>query len=148
MPPNAAAGMSAAAGMTAAGMGAAGTNAGAAGAARTSTAPTLTQIYDTIYAMKCAVCHSMAPSDNANGALGMIRSKDQFYQAIVGKPTQGSQCTGEGMYVVAGNPAMSVLVQKTSAMPPCGMQMPLGGMLQQTEVKMLIDWISAGALNN
>jgi mono/diheme cytochrome c family protein len=126
------------------GMGAA----GMAGATPTEAAPTLTQIYDMIYSVKCAVCHSMAPSDNANGKLGMIRSKDQFYQAIVGKPTQGSQCTGKGMYVVPSNPAQSVLVQKTSQMPPCGMQMPLGGMLEPAQVKLLIAWISAGAVNN
>jgi hypothetical protein len=122
---------------------------GAAGMMSTGgAAPTLQMVYDTVYVTNCAVCHGMMPSDNANGKLGMIRSKDMFYQALVGKPAQGAQCAGKGTYIVPGNPSMSLLLQKVSSTPPCGVEMPVGGMLQPTEVKMLTDWIMAGAMNN
>lgn len=147
----AAAGTTAAAAGTSAGTagtGAAGMAAGTAGTGTSGAAPTLTEVYDMVYVTNCAVCHGMAPSDNTNGKLGMIRGKQAFYDALVNKPTQGVQCTGKGMYIVPGNPAMSVLVQKVSTTPPCGVEMPVGGMLQPAEVKMLSDWIAAGAMNN
>ncbi len=136
---------------TAAGTGApaAGTGTtGASGTGATGAAPTLTDLYDMVYVTNCAVCHGMMPSDNTNGKLGMIRNKQAFYDALVNKPAQGVQCTGKGMYIVPGNPTMSLLVQKVSSTPPCGVEMPVGGMLQPTEVKMLTDWIAAGAMNN
>lgn len=120
----------------------------AAGSGATSAAPTLTQIYEMVYTMKCAACHSMAPSDNQNGKLGMLRSKDQLYDALVNKPAQGAMCMGKGTYVVPGKPEMSLLIQKLSAKPPCGVTMPLGGTLEPMLIEKLSAWISAGALNN
>jgi len=131
-----------------AGTGAAGMAAGMAGTGASGTAPTLTDLYDMVYVSNCAVCHGMNPSDNANGKLGMIKNKQAFYDTLVNKPAQGAQCAGKGMYIVPGNPSMSLLVQKVSSTPPCGVEMPVGGMLQPTEVKMLTDWIAAGAMNN
>jgi hypothetical protein len=125
------------AGMTAAGSG-----------ATSSSAPTLTEIYSKIYTLSCAACHSMAPSDNQNGMLGMIRSKDQLYAALVDKPAQGSQCMGKGTYIVPGHPETSLLIQKLSTKPPCGVSMPLGGMSQPHMLELLSAWIAAGALNN
>jgi hypothetical protein len=133
---------------TGAGVAGTGMTGGTAGTGTSGAAPTLTEVYDMVYVTNCAVCHGMAPSDNTNGKLGMIRGKQAFYDALVNKPTQGVQCTGKGMYIVPGNPAMSVLVQKVSSTPPCGVEMPVGGMLQPAEVKMLTDWIMAGAMNN
>lgn len=98
--------------------------------------------------MKCAACHSMAPSDNQNGKLGMLRSKDQLYVALVNKPAQGSMCMGKGTYIIPGKPEQSLLIQKLSAKPPCGVTMPLGGGLELTHVEMLSAWIAAGAMNN
>jgi hypothetical protein len=142
------------AGTGVAGTGAAGTGSGAAGMAAgaagmgSAVAPTLTNFYSMVYANKCAICHAMAPADNANGKLGGIKTKDQFYEAVVNKPTQGVMCTGKGMYIVPNQPGMSVMVQKTSMTPPCGVQMPVGQMLEPEEAKLLSDWVAAGALNN
>jgi mono/diheme cytochrome c family protein len=122
--------------------------AGAAGAAPTGPAPTLTQIYDSVYVTNCAVCHGMVPNVNTNGNLGPIKNKDAFYMSLVNKPTQGPACMGKGMYIVPGQPAMSVLLQKVSTTPPCGVEMPVGGMLMASDVKLLTDWVAAGALNN
>jgi hypothetical protein len=133
---------------TGATMGPAGT--GAAGMMSSGgAAPTLQMVYETVYVTNCAVCHGMAPSPSANGNLGNVKGgKDTFFQMLVNKPAQGPQCMGKGMYIVPGNPAMSLLLQKVSSTPPCGVEMPVGGMLQPTEVKMISDWIMAGALNN
>jgi hypothetical protein len=115
-------------------------------------APTLQNVYDMIYQSggNCAVCHGMAPKDGTNGNLGDIRGgKQAFFDALVSKPAKGTQCMGKGMYIVPGKPAESLLYQKVSeAMPPCGVQMPVGGMLMPAELKLLSDWITAGALNN
>jgi len=127
--------------------GAAGMTSGAAGTG-SGAAVTLTEIYSTIYVNKCAICHAMPPSDNANGKLGGIKDKNAFHAAVVGKPMQGVMCVGKGTYVVAGQPTMSTLVSKLGATAPCGVQMPVGNMLEDTEIKMITDWIAAGAPNN
>lgn len=160
---------STAAGSTAAGMGAAGMATATAGTGTTATAgtgatatagtgatmgpaPTLQNVYDMVYQSggNCAVCHGMAPKDGTNGNLGsIVGGKQAFYDKLVSKPAMGSQCMGKGMYIVPGKPAESLLYQKVSqAMPPCGVQMPVGGMLMPAELKLLSDWITAGAMNN
>jgi hypothetical protein len=121
---------------------------GAAGAAAISGGATLTQVYEMVYTPSCAVCHSMAPNDSMNGMLGMIRSKDQFYNALVNKPAQGTACSSKGTYVVPGEPDSSLLVQKLSAAPGCGVSMPLGGMLQPMHATLMGDWIASGAKND
>jgi hypothetical protein len=141
-------GASAAAGTGAAAAAGTGAAAAAGTGAAAGGAVTLSMVYDTVYVTNCAVCHGMMPSDNTNGKLGMIRNKDQFFAALVGKPTQGSQCMGKGTYIVPGSPATSILVQKVSTTPPCGVEMPVGGMLMASDVKLITDWVSAGALNN
>lgn len=114
----------------------------------TAAPPTFSQVYETIYTASCAVCHSMAPSDSSNGRLGMIRSRNQLYEALLEKPAQGSKCADKGMYVVPGKPALSLLLQKLSATPPCGAEMPLGSMLDRQLVRQIEAWIAAGAPNN
>jgi hypothetical protein len=111
--------------------------------------PTLTMVYDTVWITNCAVCHGMAASANTNGNLGAVKGgKDVFYNMLVNKPAQGPQCVGKGMYIVPSSPTTSLLVQKVSSAPPCGVEMPVGGMLSAEDTKMLTDWITAGALNN
>ena len=101
-----------------------------------------------IYVNKCAICHAMPASANANGNLGGIKDKNAFHAAVVNKPTQGPLCMGKGMYVVPGMPMASVLLSKLHDPAPCGAQMPVGNPLEATEVKMISDWIMAGAMNN
>jgi hypothetical protein len=106
-------------------------------------------VWEMVIVNQCAVCHGMMPKDSANGNLGNIKGgKDAFYNAVVNKPAQGSQCMGKGMYVVPGNPQMSLLLQKLSSTPPCGVEMPVGGMLEPDQVKLITDWVAAGAMNN
>jgi hypothetical protein len=106
-------------------------------------------VYDTVYITNCAVCHGMAPSAS-NGNLGNIRgTKDTFFMTLVNKPAQGTSCMGKGMYIVPSQPAQSVLIQKISQdTPPCGARMPPSGPLQAADIKLVTDWVMAGALNN
>lgn len=137
----------AATGAAGAAMGAAGTAAGAAGMAAAGGTPTLSMIYDMVYVAHCAVCHGMNPGAS-NGMLGGIKNKQAFYDTLVGKPATAG-CMGKGNYITAGQPSMSVLVEKISMdMPPCGARMPPGDVLQPEEIKMVTDWITAGAMNN
>lgn len=120
-----------------------------AGAGAPAGGATLTAVF-AIIQTNCLVCHGMPSKDTANGNLGMIKDKSQFYAAVVGKPMQGvaNMCMGKGMYVVPGNPAMSSLLQKTADSPPCGAQMPPGNPLSAADTKTITDWIMAGAANN
>lgn len=146
-----AAGMGAAAGSTVGASGS-GVTGGAAGTGASSgAAPTLQMVYDMVYMTQCAICHGMKPSATANGNLGDIRgSKDAFYTAFVSKPAIGALCGGKGTYVVPGQPAQSLLIQKiTQDTPPCGgTRMPPTGPLEPADIKLVTDWVMAGALNN
>lgn len=122
--------------------------AGAAGGRDASGPPSLSMIYQEIYLMKCAICHSMRPSPETNGNLGGIRDKTAFYLALVGRPAQGPQCAGQWDYVTPHQPHNSLLVQKLGTKPPCGVQMPVGGTLDASEVSMITQWIAAGAIDN
>lgn len=162
-PPTASTGAAATAGIGAAttagaGAAAAGTVAAAtagtgtmatAGAGAAAGDATLTAVF-AIVQTNCLVCHGMPSKDSTNGNLGMIRDKAQFYAAVVGKPMQGvaNKCMDKGMYVVPGNPAMSMLLRKTMEPPPCGAQMAPGNPLSEADTKTLTDWIMAGAPNN
>lgn len=146
----AAVGAAGATGAAGAATGTAGAAPGAAGAGATTGGgggATLQMVYDTVYVTKCAVCHGMNPG-SSNGMLGGIRGKQAFYDTLVGKPAGGG-CSGKGNYITPGQPAMSVLSEKVSMdMPPCGARMPPGDVLAPEEIKLINDWITAGAMNN
>lgn len=68
----------------------------------------------------------------------------------LGTAANGTSCAVLGTTrVEPGDPASSLLIDKISnAMPECGEPMPPGGALSATEIKQIVDWIQAGAMNN
>jgi hypothetical protein len=146
----AAAGHAAIAGM---GSGAAGTSSTAGTGGGTAGAATFTAVLALFGqdAANCGICHATA-ANKANGSL-MFNSnnKQATYDALVGKTSAGgvgSMCGGK-TYVVPGKPAESLLYQKLSASPPCGMRMPQGmPPLSDAAMQTLSAWITAGANND
>lgn len=70
----------------------------------------------------------------------------------MGTPSPGSMGTGcMGMDIVrvkAGDPDNSLLVQKIENKQTCGMSMPPGSTPKPEHVKLIRDWIMAGAKND
>ncbi len=53
-----------------------------------------------------------------------LSSKVRAYYSFVGLPCMGPNCGARGMRVVPGHPESSIMYQKLSFPPPCGIQMP------------------------
>ncbi len=110
-----------------------------------STAPTLTQIQTQIFDPGCATCHTdvgRTPSAGLN-----LKAGSAFAQ-LVGV---SSVALPGAVRVIAGNANSSYLVQKLEgAAGIVGLRMPRNGppYLTDAQVKMIRDWITAGALNN
>lgn len=109
-----------------------------------STAPTLTQIQTQIFDPGCSSCHTdvgRTPSSGLNLKAGSAFSN------LVGVSSVG---LAGAVRVIAGNPNSSYLVQKLEgAANIAGVQMPrVGAPLTAAQIKMIRDWITAGALNN
>jgi hypothetical protein len=69
----------------------------------------------------------------------------------MGMNTMGgmTNCVDSGlMRVKAGDPDNSLLVQKVSGSPPCGIAMPPGGMIKPENLTLLRTWIQNGANND
>jgi hypothetical protein len=73
---------------------------------------------------------------------GLALNDGQAFGALVGVDSMGQPGTP---YVDPGNPAGSWLVTKLKPMPPVGLQMPEGGMLEPNEITLIENWIAAGA---
>lgn len=144
-----------AAGMSAA---AAGTSGGAAGGgAAMGGAPTFTRVYEEVLTgTGCSVgaCHGSAM---AASRLGLADKTDAYMQLIgikaMGMPNPGSMGTGckdmDFVRVKAGDPDNSLLVQKLENKQKCGDAMPPPtGMLKPEVIKLVRDWIMAGAKND
>lgn len=157
------AGMSATAGGGAAGMGTAGMAAaaggGAAGMDAASMEPTFTRVFDEIFLTTgCAApgsCHGSAQGPSKLGLGDQMEAYDGLVGVMaMGMPTPGDTsgimtCMGTGIErVKAGDPDNSLLVQKLENKQTCGAQMPPGGMLKPDQIKLVRDWIMAGAKND
>lgn len=98
-----------------------------------------------VFSVHCALsgCHSgPMPTGRMNLETGNARA------SLVGVLAQGVQCGGtNNTRVVAGDPAMSLLVHKlTDPMPPCGARMPLmQDPLDPDLIQLVRDWVDAGA---
>ena len=116
--------------------------------------PTFTNVYQGVL---CAngcdkVCHT---SDTGAAKLNLL-GKDAAYKSLVGVPAMDTLCAGMGSRVVAGNPDMSLLVNKLAGTQSCGDRMPPGGLqvngqtvdLPAAQLDALRAWIMAGAPNN
>lgn len=86
----------------------------------------------------------------AAGKLQMI-DEDATYMSLVGMMAMGTSMMGNCadamiMRVKAGDPDNSLLVQKLEAKQKCGMSMPPGGKLTDTQLKLVRDWVMMGAV--
>ena len=108
---------------------------------------TFTEMYTTILQPTCTGCHW----PGGDGPFQDFSSQSSAYAALVGVKASGPSCgSSNETRVVAGNASESLLFQKVSeANPPCGSQMPLGEWpLSSAQLKLVEDWINAGALND
>lgn len=96
---------------------------------------TIEQVFERVMGGKCALCHpSVAEPD--------LSTPEAAYAALVGK--QSDEC--DKPYVVPGNAEGSFLYELVSTTPSCSMRMPPTGNLASGEIKVIADWINAGAL--
>jgi len=112
-----------------AGMAGGGGRAGTGGSAGgTSVPPTFTQIYKTILMVYCqgSECHNPGTQRNVSFA------------------TQAKAYTSARALITAGSAKNSTFYNEvyTGAMPP------IGDALSESQIKMIADWIDAGAMNN
>lgn len=128
---------------------------GSAGSAGTASAAPAAKFSD-VYAMlfprttnaHCDMCHGLPPFDQSNGNLSTGMDPASTYAALVGKASTSSMCVGR-VYVVPGHPEQSLLLQKVSPTPPCGLRMPNGGAaLSDAQTEMIRSWIAGGALDD
>ena len=127
----------------------------AAGSAAGGGGATFTQVF-ALVSGGCATggyCHA------AGGGLSKLSLNDQAkaYTDLVGTTAMGNAMPGSDktgcamsmlMRVRPGDPDNSLLVQKLEGKQTCGGEMPPGGMLKPEELKLVRDWIAAGALND
>jgi len=110
-----------------------------------STAPTLSAIQTQIFDPGCVSCHTdvgRTPSGGTNLKAGAS------FAALVNVPSTGKP---GAIRVIPGNPNDSYLVQKLEGAPGIvGTRMPRTGPphLSDAQVKMIRDWIAAGAPNS
>jgi hypothetical protein len=100
-------------------------------------------IYTTILTPKCGpMCHFAATNQPA--MLNMSSAANAFMN-LVGKA--GTTNCMMQVRVSPGMPAMSLILKKLSATPPCGMRMPAGGRapLTDPEIMTITTWIMNGA---
>jgi hypothetical protein len=107
-------------------------------------------------------CGGILCHDTSSIAGFSLGPKDKLYGEFVGQPAGGPKCgpsapdggaahDGGGatrMRVVAGDPDHSLLYLKLSYAPPCGDPMPPTGKLSDADIKLVHDWIAAGAKND
>jgi hypothetical protein len=95
-----------------------------------------------------AACHGGTPDPMVNGNL-QIKYDDKMgaYMHLVDVTSTSMLCAGRKL-VVPRDSAGSLLIQKFSDTPPCGVKMPIGKPLTAAQVKQIADWIDMGAMNN
>ena len=127
---------------------------GGTGAPAPTYAPTFTAIFEEILTNgsvgNCmfGVCHGGPPNPMVNGGLQIkYDDKDGAYNNMVGVVSTSPMCSGKTI-VVAGDAASSLLTQKISATPPCGMRMPIGAPLSDAHIQQITEWINKGAPND
>lgn len=122
-------------------------------APETTTAPTepatFTNLYASVIRPRCLPCHADG-SGATTGRLDMT-TQDVAYANLVNRPAASGACLGKGSLVIPGRPDESLFwaTLRTDAPPPCGDRMPLGqSPLAQSEIDLVLAWISAGSKND
>jgi hypothetical protein len=80
-----------------------------------------------------------------------MATRDAAYAALVDQDSnpKNMSCAPLGLKrVQPGAPEQSLLYLKLNINPPCGQQMPPGGLLQQELSDEVRDWIANGAKND
>ncbi|MET0386893.1 MAG: hypothetical protein ABW321_13085 [Polyangiales bacterium] len=145
------------AGAGAAGAGAAGSGAAGAGAAGgnglmpgATGAATFSAVYSEILTKGATgncmfgACHGSA-NVMTNGGLAIpAGDKATAYKNLVNAKSTGPVCMGK-TYVVPGDSANSLIVQKLGDAPPCGGKMPIGTPLTAAQIAQVAKWIDDGA---
>jgi hypothetical protein len=88
-----------------------------------------------------SICHG-------GGVAGLdMSTPSAAHAALVDQPAQaGGACAFTGMTrVVPFQPDQSLLMGKLQQTPPCGQQMPIGGLLSEEHRAAIRAWIAAGA---
>jgi hypothetical protein len=129
-----------------------------------SSANSFTKVYAEVIQPKCSndFCHYYGASIRYS-ALD-LSSKVRAYWSLVGLPCMGPACSQSGMRVAPGRPDISIMYQKLSPSPPCGIQMPAdttafstngtselkfsGPPLSPDQQQLIYNWIQEGAQNN
>ena len=104
--------------------------------------PNFSEIQANVFSPDCATsgCHA-----GGNAAAGLNLEEANSYAMLVG--IQSSQDAAL-QRVEAGAPAESYLIQKLEGMASSGQQMPPGAALPQSEIDVIRQWISDGALDD
>jgi len=104
--------------------------------------PNFSEIQANVFTPDCATsgCHA-----GANAAASLNLEEANSYAMLVG--IQSSQ-DGALQRVEAGDPANSYLVQKLEGTASAGQQMPPGAALPQSEIDVIRQWITDGAIDD
>lgn len=113
------------------------------------TTPTFTRVKDEILTPICGPCHVGAPDPVGNGGLIVVPADVAYANIVDVKSTQATTTD----LVKGGEPLASYLYLKLSGdfadvAGGKAAQMPLGGMLDDAQLKLVEDWILAGAMDD
>jgi hypothetical protein len=141
------------------GTGAGGVSAGASGAAGALPSQPadakFSTIYGTIIVGSGCIAGPTCHASDAGGKLTMLE-QGKAYTGLVGVQAMGvnmtaggTNCSDTGLIrVKPGDPDNSLLIKKLEGSPPCGMPMPVGGMLKPEQILQIRTWIQSGANND
>jgi hypothetical protein len=98
--------------------------------------PNAPECVTSLFKMRCnsAACHG-------EGASRIDLVSSGIEDRVLDKPSTSEFCK-DRMYVATdGSP--SLLLEKFQAKPPCGVRMPIGDPLPESDVKCVSDWVKA-----
>jgi hypothetical protein len=109
----------------------------------TALEPTWTSIFANVIRPSCATvgCHQGA------SAFNMLDLSDRAMAYTALTTRDASAGCGMDPYVTAGDPSMSLLIDKLQPMPGCGGRMPPSGLNAET-VAVIEEWVMRGAMND
>lgn len=109
----------------------------------TALEPTWTSIFSNVIRPTCATvgCHQGA------SAFNMLDLSDRTMAYTALTTRDASAGCGMAPYVTAGDPTMSVLIDKLQPVPSCGGRMPPSGLNTET-VAVITEWVMRGAMND
>ena len=92
------------------------------------------------------VALDLTGSDTADTSNWPDESWSAVVDALAADP---GECAGQGTLVIPFDPDGSIMIQKMRNVQTCGGQMPLaGGLLSESRIQVVEEWINQGALNN